>query len=76
MNKREFNYKTTITKEGHFSPHITDKKLVKQLDAYCMVMNINKTKYVRDAIEFKLNFDLDNLKTTIALGKETNGRMD
>lgn len=60
---REFNYKNTISKYGDFSARITDKKLVKELEAYCLITNTNKTKYVIEAIREKLMFDIDNLQT-------------
>lgn len=66
MNKkqtRDFNYKNTTSKYGDFSARITDRKLVKELEAYCLITNTNKTKYVIQAIREKLMFDMDDLKT-------------
>ena len=60
---REFNYKNTTSKYGEFSARIKDKKLVKELEAYCLITNTNKTKYVIEAIREKLMFDMDDLKT-------------
>ena len=65
MNKREFNYKNQISKNGEFSPHITDKKLVKELDAYCLIPNTNKTKYVINAIKVCLEKDMRKLKNVV-----------
>lgn len=65
MSKREFNYKNQVSKTGEFSPHITDKKLCKELDAYCLITNTNKTKYVVNAVKQRIEEDMKKLKMSM-----------
>ena len=62
---KNFGYKNTISQNGDFSPHITNRKLVKELDAYCMMVGKNKTKYVEEAVRYKLNIDMEEMKKAI-----------
>ena len=39
-----------------------DKQLLKYLDAYCTIMDIDLTEYIRIATETSLNKDLSKIK--------------
>lgn len=60
--EREFTYKATVNKEGVFNTKISNKLLVKQLDAICLLTNQNKTKYVEKAIKVQIEKDLEKFK--------------
>lgn len=56
--KRESKYRATTNKEGVFNTKITNKLLIKQLDAICLLTNKNKTKYIENAIRVQVENDL------------------
>ena len=68
---RDIKYKNTINKEGVFNTKITDKDIVKQLDAICLFTNQNKTKYIKEAVKEKLNNDFQFIREML---KEKGGK--
>lgn len=62
---RKVNYIERESQDGSFSPHIYDKKLVKKIDAVCMIKGINRTHYIINAIREKVEKDINDLKDKI-----------
>ena len=56
---RNPKYRATVNKEGVFNTKISNKLLIKQLDAICLLTNQNKTKYMENALEIQINKDLE-----------------
>ena len=63
--KRDSKYRATINKEGVFNSKISNKLLIKQLDAICLLTNQNKTKYLENALKIKIEKDLQTLNEKI-----------
>ena len=59
--KRDSKYRATINKEGVFNTKISNKLLIKQLDAICLLTNQNKTKYMENALKIQIEKDLQVL---------------
>lgn len=57
--ERKSNYRATINKEGKFNTKISNKVLIKQLDAICLLTNQNKTKYVENALKIQIDKDME-----------------
>ena len=53
MQKRNYGYKNTESKNGEFSPRIT-KENNKYLDIYCSINKLNKTAFVNDIVKEKM----------------------
>ncbi len=63
--KRDSKYRATINKEGVFNSKISNKLLIKQLDAICLLTNQNKTKYLENALKIQIEKDLQTLNEKI-----------
>lgn len=63
--KRYSKYRATINKEGVFNSKISNKLLIKQLDAICLLTNQNKTKYLENALKIQVEKDLQTLNEKI-----------
>ena len=59
------NYRVTINKEGVFNTKISNKLLIKQLDAICLLTNQNKTKYMENALKIQIEKDMELLNNKI-----------
>ena len=62
MGTRKVNYLEAESKDGSFSPHINDRKLVKKIETVCMVKGINRTHYVINAIRLQVEKDLKEIQ--------------
>jgi len=56
--RTEDKYRNASSKDGTFSPHIS-KKTAERIDRYCKINNINKTKFIEQCV----NERLDDLET-------------
>jgi len=63
--KRSSNYRATINKEGVFNTKISNKILIKQLDAICLLTNQNKTKYMENALKIQIEKDLEKFNNLL-----------
>ena len=63
MRTRKVNYLEGESKDGSFSPHIYDRKLVKKIETICMIKGINRTHYVIDIINAQVEKDLKDLQS-------------
>lgn len=61
MQKREFGFKHTESKNGEFSPRI-NKENNKYLDIYCSINGLNKTLFVNEIIKEKMQQVFGKLK--------------
>lgn len=61
MEKRKYNYKEVISKDGSFSLKVRNKKIAKKLDAICFIQNVNKTQFCLDAIENAINIEYNKI---------------
>lgn len=59
---RKVNYIERESQDGSFTPHIYDKKLVKKIDAVCMIKKINRTHYITNIIKENVDKDLQELQ--------------
>jgi len=62
MRTRKVSYIERESEDGSFTPHIYDKKLVKKIEAICMIKGINRTHYVVNAIKSVVEKDLLELQ--------------
>ena len=63
--KRNSNYRVTVNKEGVFNTKISNKMLIKQLDAICLLTNQNKTKYMENALKIQIEKDLEKFNNLL-----------
>lgn len=52
--RNEEGYRNTPTQDGRFSPHIS-RKTSRRIVRYCEQQNINKTKFVEDCVNDRLD---------------------
>ena len=61
MNKRNYGYKNCNSENGTFSCHIK-KETNTKLDIYCRINGINKTAFVNEMVDKKMEEMFSKLK--------------